>query len=153
GRLVPLGRQDRSRWDTAMIAEGVAVLQAALALDRLGEDQAQAASAALHAGARTAAQTGWGQIVQWDGELLRLTGSPVVRLNRAVAVGEADGAGAGLAALAEVDAGVPRYAAVKAYLYERAGDLAGAADLYAQASRAATSVPERDHLTREAARV
>jgi predicted RNA polymerase sigma factor len=91
--------------------------------------------------------------VEWYDELLLLTGSPVVRLNRAVAVGEADGPQAGLAALAEVTPDLPRYAAVKAYLHERAGDLEHAAELYAEASRAATSVPERDHLTREAARV
>ncbi|HWN28728.1 MAG TPA: RNA polymerase subunit sigma-24, partial [Actinomycetospora sp.] len=61
--------------------------------------------------------------------------------------------GAGLAALAAVDADVPRYAAVAAHLHERAGDLERAAELYAEASRAAPSTPERDHLTREAARV
>ncbi|GII60924.1 RNA polymerase sigma24 factor [Sphaerisporangium krabiense] len=153
GRLVPLAEQDRSRWDTALIGEGVAILQAALARDRLGEYQAQAAIAALHADARSACETDWVQIVEWYDELLRLTGSPVVRLNRAVAVGEADGAQAGLAALAGVRPDLPRYAAVTAYLHERAGDLERAADLYAEASRAATSVPERDHLTREAARV
>jgi RNA polymerase sigma factor (sigma-70 family) len=153
GRLVPLGEQDRSRWDTGLIAEGVAILQAALARDRLGEYQAQAAIAALHADARTASETDWAQIVEWYDELLRLTPSPVVRLNRAVAVGEADGARAGLAALAGVSREVPRYAAVTAYLHERAGDLERAAALYAEAARAATSVPERDHLTREAARV
>ncbi|HEX4789051.1 MAG TPA: DUF6596 domain-containing protein [Actinospica sp.] len=153
GRLVPLGEQDRSRWDTGLIAEGVAVLQAALALDRLGEYQAQAAIAALHADARSAAETDWVQILEWYDELLSLTDSPVVRLNRAVAVGEADGAQAGLAALGEVDPGLPRYAAVRAYLLERAGDLELAAVLYAQAARAATSVQERDHLTRESARV
>jgi RNA polymerase sigma factor (sigma-70 family) len=154
GRLVPLAEQDRSRWDTGLIAEGVAVLQAALARDRLGEYQAQAAIAALHADARSTDETDWVQIVEWYDELLRLTGgSPVVRLNRAVAVGEADGARAGLAALAELDPDLPRYAAVAAYLHERAGNLEHAAELYAAASRAATSVPERDHLTREAARV
>jgi predicted RNA polymerase sigma factor len=152
GRLVPLAEQDRSRWDTRGIAEGVAILQAALARDRLGEYQAQAAIAALHADARRADETDWLQIVEWYDELLRLTGSPIVRLNRAVAVGEADGPRAGLAALAEVSPDVPRYAAVNAYLHERAGDLAGAAELYREAARAATSVPERDHLTREAAR-
>jgi len=77
----------------------------------------------------------------------------VVRLNRAVAVGEADGPQAGLAALADVPPDLPRYTAVTAYLHERAGNLERAAELYAEASRAATSVPERDHLTREAARV
>ncbi|MFF5288746.1 RNA polymerase sigma factor [Paractinoplanes globisporus] len=153
GRLVPLADQDRSRWDTGLIAEGVAILQAALARDRLGEYQAQAAIAALHADALSAAETDWVQIVEWYDELLTLTGSPVVRLNRAVAVGEADGARAGLKALAEVSPDIPRYAAVSAYLHERAGDLEQAAGLYAEASRAATSVPERDHLTREAARV
>ena len=153
GRLVPLAEQDRSRWDTALIAEGVTILQTALARDRLGEYQAQAAIAALHADARSTSETDWRQIVEWYDELLALTGSPVVRLNRAVAVGEADGPEAGLAALADVDPDLPRYTAASAYLHERAGDLEHAADLYAAASRAATSVPERDHLTREAARV
>ena len=131
----------------------MAILQAALARDRLGEYQAQAAIAALHADARSAAETDWVQIVEWYDELLRLTGSPVVRLNRAVAVGEADGPQAGLAALADLDPDLPRYAAVAAHLHERAGDLERAAELYAEAARAATSVAERDHLTREAARV
>ncbi|MGW0021878.1 RNA polymerase sigma factor [Rhodococcus sp. NPDC003382] len=153
GRLVPLAEQDRSRWDTALIAEGVTILQRALVRDRLGEYQAQAAIAALHADAPSAAETDWVQIVEWYDELLHLTGSPVVRLNRAVAVGEADGPQAGLAALAEVDPGLPRYTAAAAYLHERAGDLAVAAELYAEAARVAPSVPERDHLTREAARV
>jgi len=153
GRLVPLGQQDRARWDTGLITEGVTILQGALARDRLGEYQAQAAIAALHADARTTAETDWVQITEWYDELLRLTGSPVVRLNRAVAVGEADGPQAGLAALAEVNSGLPRYAAVSAHLHERAGDLEQAAGLYAAAARAAASVPERDHLTREAARV
>ena len=150
---MPLAEQDRSRWDTVLISEGVTILQAALARDRLGELQAQAAIAALHADARTAEETDWVQIVEWYDELDRLTDSPVVRLNRAVAVGEANGAHAGLAALEHVDAAVPRRTAVEAYLRERTGDLEHAAELYAEASRAATSVPERDHLTREAARV
>ena len=75
------------------------------------------------------------------------------QLNRVVAIGEAHGPRAGFDALAGVDSGVPRYAAVAAYLHERAGALERAAELYAEASRVATSVPERDHLTREAARV
>ncbi|MBF6081779.1 RNA polymerase subunit sigma-24 [Nocardia cyriacigeorgica] len=153
GRLVPLAEQDRSRWDTGLIAEGVAILQAALARDRLGEYQAQAAIAALHADAPSAAEADWVQIVEWYDELLRLTDSPVVRLNRAVAVGEADGPQAGLAELSRVDPELPRYSAVRAYLLERAGDLEQAAELYAVAASTATSVPERDHLTREAARV
>ncbi|MDL5159553.1 RNA polymerase sigma factor [Actinomycetospora termitidis] len=153
GRLVPLRDQDRARWDTALIAEGVVVLQNALARDRLGEYQAQAAIAALHADAAHAAETDWPQIVEWYDELLALTDSPVVRLNRAVAVGEASGPAAGLAAVVEVPDDVPRRDAVLAYLHERAGDLERAAELYVVAARAAASVAERDHLTREAARV
>ncbi|MDQ0989219.1 RNA polymerase sigma factor [Streptomyces sp. V3I7] len=153
GSLVPLAEQDRGRWDTALIAEGVGILQAALARDRLGEFQAQAAIAALHADAPTAEETDWVQIVEWYDELARLTDSPVVRLNRAVAVGEADGPRAGLAALAAVDAALPRHDAVAAYLHERDGDLATAARLYAEAAHKAPNLAERDHLTRQAARL
>jgi RNA polymerase sigma factor (sigma-70 family) len=153
GALVPLAEQDRTLWDTTLIAEGVDVLQAALARDHLGEFQAQAAIAALHADAPTAEETDWVQIVEWYGELVRLTDSPVVRLNRAVAVGEADGPRAGLAALSELDPALPRYTAVAAYLRERDGDPATAARLYAEAARSAPSLPERDHLTRQAARL
>jgi RNA polymerase sigma factor (sigma-70 family) len=153
GELVPLAEQDRGRWDTALIAEGVDVLQAALARDRLGEFQAQAAIAALHADAPRAEETDWVQIVSWYDELLAHTGSPVVALNRAVAVGEADGAAAGLAALAGVDAGVPRHAAAAAYLQEKAGRRAVAAELYARAALVAPNLAERHHLTRQAARL
>src|SRR4051812_15966211 len=153
GSLVPLPEQDRSRWDPRLIAEGVDVLQAALARDRLGEFQAQAAVAALHADARTAEETDWVQIVEWYDELVRLTGSPVARLNRGVAVGEADGPRAGLAALAGLDPTLPRYTAVAAYLHERDGDLATAARLYAEAARSAANLPEPDHPTRQAARL
>ena len=153
GTLVPLADQDRSRWDTGLIEEGVTVLQAALARQRRGEYQLQAAIAALHADAPSAAETDWVQVVQWYDELLALTGSPVVRLNRAVAVGEADGARAGLAALAEVDPALPRHRAASAYLHEKDGDLVTAARLYAEAAELATNLAERTHLTREAARL
>jgi len=153
GSLVPLAEQDRSRWNTSLIAEGVAVLQTALARDRLGEFQAQAAIAALHADAPRAEETDWPQIVGWYDELLRLTESPVVALNRAVAIGEADGPAAGLAALAKVDPGVPRHTAASAYLHEKAGDIATAARLYADAARCAPNLAERHHLTRQAARI
>jgi len=153
GSLVTLAEQDRRLWDTASIAEGVAILQVALARDRLGEFQAQAAIAALHADAPTAGETDWVQVVEWYDELVRLTGSPVVRLNRAVAVGEADGPRAGLAALAPLDEALPRHAAVAAYLHERDGDLPTAARLYAEGARQASNPAERDHLTRQAARL
>jgi RNA polymerase sigma factor (sigma-70 family) len=153
GGLVPLAEQDRGRWDTALIAEGVAILQRALARDRLGEFQAQAAIAALHADAPRAEETDWVQIVEWYDELVRLTDSPIARLNRAVAVGEADGARAGLAALAELDPALPRHSAAAAYLHERGGDAAAAARLYAEAAARASNLAERDHLTRQAARL
>ncbi|MEU0134543.1 DUF6596 domain-containing protein [Streptomyces sp. NPDC006296] len=153
GSLVPLAEQDRSRWDTGAIAEGVHILQRALGGDGLGEFQAQAAIAALHADAPTAEETDWVQIVEWYDELARLTDSPVVRLNRAVAVGQADGPRAGLTALAALDDTLPRYDAVAAYLHERDGDPVTAARLYARAAGKARDLAERDHLTRQAARL
>ncbi|WP_050493233.1 RNA polymerase sigma factor [Streptomyces sp. NRRL B-1381] len=153
GSLVPLAEQDRGRWETGMIAEGVGILQAALARDRLGEFQAQAAIAALHCDAPSAEETDWVQIVEWYDELAGLTDSPVVRLNRAVAVGEADGPRAGLNELASLSEELPRHAAVSAYLHERDGDRATAARLYAEAAHRAPTLAERDHLTRQAARL
>jgi predicted RNA polymerase sigma factor len=153
GSLVPLAEQDRSQWDRNLIAEGVVVLQAALARDQLGEYQAQAAIAALHADASRVDETDWTQIVEWYDELLRFADTPIVRLNRAVAVGEADGAPAGLKALADVDDGVPRREAVAAHLHEKNGDLELAARLYADAARNAPNLAERDHQTRQAARL
>jgi len=150
GRLVPLAEQDRTLWDVAAITEGVAVLQSALTRDRLGQYQAQAAIAALHADAPTAAETDWVQIVEWYDELLALGDSPVIRLGRAVAIGEADGPRAGLAALEAVGDDVPRYHAALAYLHERAGDLDAAAAEYAEAARRATSTLEQQHLLRRA---
>ncbi|GAT05493.1 RNA polymerase sigma factor [Mycolicibacterium fortuitum] len=147
GTLVPLAEQDRTLWRRDLIAEGVQLLQAALAKDRLGEYQAQAAVAALHADAPSTEETDWVQIVEWYDELVALTDSPVVRLNRAVAVGEADGPQAGLAALAELDPALPRHTAAAAYLHERAGNISTAARLYVQAAAEAQSLPERNHLT------
>lgn len=151
GSLVPLAEQDRGLWRRDLIAEGVDVLQVALARDRLGEYQAQAAIAALHADAQTAEETDWVQIVEWYDELVALTDSPVVRLNRAVAVGEADGPRAGLAALAELDPALPRYTAANAYLHERTGEISTAAGLYVQAAAQAQNLAERNHLVLRAA--
>ncbi|WP_154792729.1 RNA polymerase sigma factor [Occultella kanbiaonis] len=153
GALVPLAEQDRSRWDTVRIAEGIGILQQALAQDRVGEFQAQAAIAALHADARRAEETDWTQILGWYDELLALTDSPVVALNRVVALGEADGPLAGLRALAAVPVDVPRRTAVAAHLHERAGEAHTAREEYLEAARLAASAAERDHLTRQAARL
>ncbi|QYG95590.1 RNA polymerase subunit sigma-24 [Iamia sp. SCSIO 61187] len=153
GSIVPLAEQDRAQWDRALIAEGIVITQAALARDRLGEYQAQAAIAALHADAPRVEETDWVQIVEWYDELLRFADTPIVRLNRAVAVGEADGAPAGLAALAQVDEDVPRRHAVAAHLHEKDGDLELAAHLYAEAARHSPTLAERDHQLRQAARL
>ena len=153
GELVPLTEQDRSRWDTDLIAEGVGILQSALARDQLGEYQAQAAIAALHDDAATAAETDWPQILEWYDDLAQLTDSPVVELNRVVAVGEVDGPLAGLRQLGGLDPSLPRYDAVAAYLQERAGNAVEAARLYARAAAAAPTISELAHLTKQAARL
>lgn len=153
GAIVPLAEQDRSAWDTRLIAEGVEILQTALAQDRLGEYQAQAAIAALHCDAATAGETDWTQILEWYDELLRLTDSPVVALNRVVAVGEVDGPLAGMRALESVPADVPRRLAVEAWLNERADSSDVAAALYAEAAAVASNLAERQHLTQQAARL
>lgn len=152
GELVPLADQDRARWDTRLVAEGVDVLQAALAQDRLGEYQAQAAIAALHDDASSAEETDWVQILSWYDELLRLGDNPVAALNRAVAVGHVDGPLAGLRALEDLDPGLPRWDAVAGYLHQRAGNRAEAARHYVRAAERADNEAERVHLTQQAAR-
>lgn len=122
-----------------------------MARDEPGEYQAQAAIAALHADARSTAETDWVQVVEWYDELLEWNDSPVARLNRAVAVGHARGTREALAALEHVPRSLPRRTAAEAYLYERAGDRAAAAELYLRAAEEATSLPERRYLGRKAA--
>jgi predicted RNA polymerase sigma factor len=154
GALVPLSEQDRSRWDTAMIAEGVSILTDALAHQQHGEYQIQAAIAALHDDAASASETDWVQILAWYDELLELTGNPVVALNRAVAIGEVDGPLAGLSALDAVDerlADHHRLRAARGHLHERAGHFTEAAELFVAAARSASSAAERDHLMLRAA--
>jgi len=160
GRLVPLDRQDRRLWDTRQIAEGVRVLQSALAQERPGRYQIEAAIAALHDDAATAEETDWPQILAWYDDLVVLTDDPVRRdpaamLGRAVAVGHVIGAAAGLGEtdrLREVLGDRHRWHAVRGYLHELGGDRAAAATEYAEAARLATDVAERDHLVRQAAR-
>ncbi|WP_346010498.1 sigma-70 family RNA polymerase sigma factor [Nocardioides sp. WS12] len=153
GELVPLADQDRSRWDTAMVGEAVGILQGALDRDALGEYQVQAAIAALHDDAARAEETDWVQILEWYDELVRLSPSPMVLLNRAVAVGAADGPMAGLRALEPLDPDLPRYDAVAAWLNEQAGNNTEAARLYTVAAGKAPNLPEVNHLLRQAARL
>jgi len=164
GRIVTLDRQERGLWDTREIAEGVRVLQSALATQtedrRPGRYQVEAAIAALHDDAASAEETDWPQILAWYDDLVALTEDPVHQdpaavLGRAVAVGHVLGAAAGLREadrLREVIGERHRWHAVRGYLHERGGDLPAAATAYAEAARRATNVAERDHLIRQAAR-
>ena len=160
GRIVTLDRQDRGLWDTREIAEGVRVLQSALALQRPGRYQVEAAIAALHDDAASAEETDWPQILAWYDDLVALTDDPVRQdpaavLGRAVAVGHVLGAAAGLREtdrLREVLGERHRWHAVRGHLHELSGDLPAAASAYAEAARRAANVAERDHLVRQAAR-
>ncbi|MET8837890.1 sigma-70 family RNA polymerase sigma factor [Micromonospora sp. NPDC004540] len=158
GELVPLAEQDRARWDRAGIEEGVALVTEALTWSAPGPYQVQAAIAAVHAEAPTAADTDWRQIVALYRVLARLAPNPMVTLNQAAAVAMVDGPRAGLALLAPLDAdertvGHHRLAAVRAHLLELAGDREDARTAYLAAARATTSLPERHYLEVRAARL
>jgi predicted RNA polymerase sigma factor len=156
GELVPLAAQDRALWDQALIAEGRAVLDGAMGKEPVGEYRLQAAIAALHDQAQTADQTDWPQILALYGLLEKITGNPVVTLNRAVAAAMADGPSAGLALLEEVDerlAGHYRLDAVRAHLLEMAGETDSALTHYRAAASRTTNLTERRYLTTQAARL
>lgn len=156
GALIPLAEQDRDRWDHAAIAAGVQLVEQALSSTPIGPYQLQAAIAAVHAGARSAEETDWPQIVSLYTLLERLVPSPIFALNRAVAVAMADGPAAGLAQLATIEgderlAGHHRLEAVRAHMLELAGDRERAAGAYRAAARLTTSLPERRYLESRAA--
>ncbi|MEU4038492.1 RNA polymerase sigma factor [Streptomyces collinus] len=156
GELVPLAEQDRGRWDTAAIAEGVALVTAALPRGPVGPYQVQAAIAAVHDEAHTAADTDWPQILALYGVLARISDNPLIILNRAVAVAMVDGPAAGLALLADPPpalTGHHRLYAVRAHLHELAGDRDAAAANYRTAARRTANLPERHHLSLRAARL
>ncbi|GLY95824.1 RNA polymerase sigma24 factor [Actinoplanes sp. NBRC 103695] len=152
GALVPLHEQERSLWDTARIAEGVALVSACLGKGPVGPYQLQAAIAALHDEAAEAADTDWPQILALYEVIERLVPGPIVTLNKAVAMGWARGPLAGLAVLGGLDGdermtGNHRVEAVRAHLLERAGDRPGAHEAYVRAAALTTSVPEQRYLT------
>jgi RNA polymerase sigma factor (sigma-70 family) len=158
GSLVPLAEQDRGRWNRDLIDEGIALVTDALARARLGPYQLQAAIAALHAEAATADDTDWPQILGLYNLLARIQPSPVVTLNRAVAVAMVHGPQAALDLLATLEtdarmAGHHRLVAVRAHVHELAGALQAAIAEYRRAARAATSFPERRYLEARAARL
>jgi predicted RNA polymerase sigma factor len=154
GDIVPLAEQDRGRWDRGTITEGLGILTAAMRRGPLGEYGLQACIAALHNEAITAKATRWAAIAALYGRLERLTGNPMVRLNRAVAIGMAQTPQSGLDLLDGIDAtlaGHHRMHAVRAHLLELAGRPAQAADQYRLAAARATNTRERDHLVLRAA--
>ena len=151
GRLVLLDDQDRTRWDTERIAEGRALVAAALEARRPGPYQVQAAIAALHDEAVTPTDTDWPQIATLYGSLQRMTPSPVVELNRAAAVAMADGPAVGLAmmdglaASGELEA-YPYLHAARADLLRRLERWSEAATAYRRALELTTNGPERAFL-------
>jgi RNA polymerase sigma factor (sigma-70 family) len=156
GQLVPLAEQDRSRWDRALVADGVALVEETLATTpRLGPYQLQAAIAAVHAEAARDEDTDWPQIAGLYRLLAQLAPNPMVTLNSAVAVAMVDGPMAGLALLEDLPelAGHHRLAAVRAHLLELAGSPDAAREAYRLAARRTTSLPERRYLESRAARL
>ncbi|KAB2344083.1 RNA polymerase sigma factor [Actinomadura rudentiformis] len=158
GALIPMAEQDRSRWNAAFIAEGVELISAVLPRGKPGPYQLQAAIAAVHDEAPSAAETDWPQIKALYEVLLRMSGNPMVMLNHAVAVGMADGPRAGLTLLTELasDERVSndhRLFAVRAHLLEMAGEREAARTAYAEAARRATSLPQQRYLNTRAARL
>jgi RNA polymerase sigma factor (sigma-70 family) len=158
GALVPLDGQDRSRWDRHLIVEGVALLSDVLGRAPLGPYQLQAAIAAVHDEAPSAADTDWQEILALYELLDRVAPNPMATLNRVVAVAEVHGTDAALALLASLEADDRiadhhRTYAVRAHLRERAGDLTAARADYLEAARRTTSRPEQRHLEARAARL
>ncbi len=158
GTLIPLAEQDRRRWDRMLLKEGIDLTQRTLAHGPLGAYQLQAAIAAVHAEATTAAETDWPQVLKLYDLLHALAPSPIVTLNRAVAVAMVDGPRAGLASLDALAADGRlaehhRLASVRAHLQEMAGDTEAALAGYEGAARRTTSIPEQRYLQAKAMRL
>jgi RNA polymerase sigma factor (sigma-70 family) len=151
GGLIPMAEQDRSLWNADFIAEGVALVTAALSHGPVAPYQVQAAIAAIYDEAPTAEATDWPQIVALYEVLMRISDNPVVALNHAVAVAMVWGTQAGLDLLTRIEAderiaGDHRLYAVRGHLLEMAGHLAAARDAYHEAARRTTSVPRQRYL-------
>ena len=156
GELITLREQDRTKWDHGLIAEGVALINRAVGKGAVGEYQIQAAIAAVHDQALRADDTDWPQVLALYGLLEQMTRNPIVTLNRAVAAAMVHGPSAGLALLDTVEerlTGQYRLDVVRAHLLEIAGDEKAALAHYRAAANRTTSLPERHHLTRQAARL
>jgi RNA polymerase sigma-70 factor (ECF subfamily) len=149
GQLVPLGEQDRAGWDHGLIAEGHALVRECLRVNRPGRYQILAAINAVHTSARTAADTDWSQLVALYDQLTRLDPSPIVALNRAVAIAELDGPEVGLALVDRLPlSGYHAWHAARADLLRRLGRSAEAREAYDAALRATQNTAERAYLSR-----
>jgi RNA polymerase sigma factor (sigma-70 family) len=158
GSLVPLDEQRRDLWDHAQIAEGVALLTRTLGTAAVGPYQMQAAIAAVHDEAPSAAATDWPQILALYDVLERVSPGPIITLNRAVAVAMVHGPRAGLALLGTLDGDARmsrnhRLEAVRGHLLELAGDHPAARESYQRAARMTASIPEQRYLALRAARL
>ncbi|MFI2362934.1 RNA polymerase sigma factor [Promicromonospora sp. NPDC019610] len=153
GSLVPLDEQDRTRWDRALVREGVALVEATVPGAEPGPYLLQACVAALHAEAADTASTDWSEILALYGVLEVVTGrqNPTITLNRIVAEAQVRGDGAALASLDDLDRqhpGLPRLDAVRAHLLERLGRTTEAADAYRRAARSTHNLAEQQYLNR-----
>ena len=156
GELIPLAEQDRSLWDRKLIAEGVALITEALRRGQMGEYQIQASIAAVHDQAPSYADTDWPDILSLYGLLERMTGNPMVTLNRAVAAAMAHGPDAGLALLDGLGDQLGdhhRLHSVRAHLLEQAGDAPAAIAEFQAAAARTTNLREQHYLTTKAARL
>ena len=156
GELIPLDKQDRTLWDRGLIVEGTALIDRAVTMGAVGEYQLQAAIAAVHDRAVRAEHTDWPQILALYGLLDRMTGNPVVALNRAIAVAMVDGPADALKLLDDLDSRLPghyRLDATRAHFHEMAGDVESAVRFYRAAAARTTSMPEQRYLTTQAARL
>jgi predicted RNA polymerase sigma factor len=158
GSVVPLAEQNRELWDSDQIEEGIALISHTLGTGVVGPYQLQAAIAAVHDEAESEAATDWQQIVALYGVLERVSPSPVVTLNRAVAVAMVDGPQAGLALLDSITpdermSRTHRLDAVRAHLLERAGEYSSAREAYLRAASRTPSVPEQRYLALRAAQL
>jgi RNA polymerase sigma factor (sigma-70 family) len=158
GELIPLDEQDRSRWDQAQIAEGLAIITATFGQEPPGRYQLQAAIAGLHDEAPSAEATDWRQIMALYAVLRSMENNPMVELNYAIAVAMVEGPAAGLLLIAALEDnaqlhGHYRLSAVRGHLYERLGDRDAARRFYAMAADGTASVAERNFLQVKAARL
>jgi RNA polymerase sigma-70 factor (ECF subfamily) len=147
GSLALLGEQDRRQWDRAMIDEGLAIVRRCLRREQPGTYQLQAAINAVHADATTFADTDWSQIVALYDQLLALVPTPVVALNRAIAIGEVRGPAAALALVDELELdNYHPFHATRADLLRRLGRTSEAAAAYERAAAIAPTDAERQFL-------